>query len=87
MEPYVLYKKGFEAPVKHYFLKYTIYTLATLLAGFIVGQCLKFIPDNAVIAFISKVIVCLLITNAIFFLLFYQTKEFKYLWSIIKMSY
>lgn len=84
IEPYVLYKKGFESPMRAYFFKYAIYTIIVIVAGSLTGVFVNLIAGSTILAFVAKVMICMLVPNIIFLIFFYRTNEFRYLWSIIK---
>lgn len=84
IEPYVVYKKGFESPLGSYFFKYAIYTIAVIVAGFLTGICVKVIAGSTILSVVAKMMICLMVPNIVFLILFYRTKEFDYLWSIMK---
>ena len=78
IEPYILYKKGFNTVLKPYYLKYVTYTTVTLATGLLTGQLVNLIRDTTVLAFSLKLLICLLAPNFLYVLLFYRTKEFQY---------
>ena len=84
IEPFVLHKKAFGAPLKPYFAKYSIYTLAAAAAGYITVMSCSLIAGASVFAFILKTALCVLIPNSLFLLCFHRTREFRYFWSILK---
>lgn len=83
IEPYFLYKKGFDAPLKSYYFKYAVYTVATVVTGVATGKCMGFITGDTLWALIEKSVVCLSVPNIIFFVLFCRTKEFRYFFALV----
>lgn len=79
-EPYVLYKDKFKAPLIPYFLKFAQYFSAMMLNGAIVYFVINRITfSNIILTFIVQVIVSFILINIIIIILFFRTKEFKYL--------
>lgn len=79
-QPIVVYKNLFKKNVISYFYEYIKFILIMLVTGI----CTSFICNSLVygVTFISLVyrgIVCVLIVNIIYFLIFIKTPEFKYL--------
>ncbi|PIC99896.1 lipopolysaccharide biosynthesis protein [Sporosarcina sp. P29] len=87
VEPKVLFKYGFNKPLKIYFKKYFIYTLAVILAGMITYEFISLIKGDSMLAFFYKSLICFIIPNFVFLILFYQTKEFKYFYNLIKPTF
>jgi O-antigen/teichoic acid export membrane protein len=87
IEPYVLYKKGFDSPLKPYFVKYTIYVAATMIAWLLTGLGINIIKGATIFSFIFKTIICLSIPNLLYTILFSRTKEFNYFWKLVKNIY
>lgn len=84
IEPYVLYKHGLNINTKSYFSTYFIYTSIMLFTGGLTWSMCSFIGGESIASFVIKLIICVLITNGIFALFFWRTKEFRYLFDIIK---
>lgn len=86
MEPIVLFKYGFKRSPGMYFLKYILYLIITAAACFIT----KFIcdlllgSDITVLTFIIRLVICIILPNAMFALMFFKTKEFKMLFGSIR---
>lgn len=80
IEPYVLYKRCLKEPVGQYFFllfKYALVTggiwwVQTVLCGSITGHPL--------VVCISRVLVCGVVTNAVYWILYRKTKEFIFVW-------
>ena len=84
IEPYVLYKYGLEQKVLKYFIKYGIYTVIGLIVAAITFAICNTIKDITIINFIIKMIICLIVPNLIFYIIFKNTEEFKYYLDLIK---
>ena len=78
IEPYILYKYGFEQPIKGYFIKYIINTIVFIINGLITIQITDFINGSGIKSFIVKIIVCLIIPNIVMVICFWKRKEFQY---------
>ena len=79
-EPYVLFKHGFELNVSSYFLKYVKYLIISLLAGFITQMVVHFNHIEGMFgAFLLNVVICAVVPNLVFLLVYYPMREFQYL--------
>lgn len=81
-DPYMIYKNIFNKSSMIYFVKYCIYTLVTIFTAIIMKNILSIFTVNNLSTFIIKTSICVIIPNLIFLIIFYRTKEFKYLWSV-----
>jgi len=82
--PYFVYKKVFNKPLKKYFINYTFYVVVGLAAFFVTKIISSFIPADNVFNLILIALVCLIVPNIIYIMIFYKTNEFKYLLAIMK---
>lgn len=86
-QPMVVYKYLFKKSVKDYFLKYIFLSGLTILLGILIRNlCNTLISGNGIISIISKGIICTLVINTIYIIIFYRTEEFKYLLKNIKVQ-
>mgnify|MGYP000883433598 CR=1 FL=1 len=83
VEPYVLYKYGFESRVAPYFIKYAVYTAVLFLGGAITSFICSLIGEGTITVFVIKAAVCFTVPNIVFLIAFYKTEEFKYLMQIL----
>lgn len=83
IEPYVLYKYGFESPVKSYYIRYFLYSGITVVTLFITFSLTSFFDDVNLINFFIKAVICLTVPNLLYLILFFKTKEFQYLYNIL----
>ncbi|HDX9579219.1 TPA: sugar translocase [Bacillus pseudomycoides] len=84
-DPYVVYKFVFKKSVKLYFVRYSLFVLlvfASILITDILGGIFN---THILINMVIRGILCLVIPNIIFFMLFRKTEEFKYLQNIVKL--
>lgn len=83
-EPYMIYKYAFHKKSNEYFIKYIAFLILVFIVGALVSiLCLPFSKYN-IWNFLIKVVICLVVPNTIFFILFRRTEEFKYLFKIGK---
>lgn len=84
IEPYVLYKYTFKKSAKGYAGNFVVYTLLSIAAAVITSCVANFVSiDNALTAFIIKVIICLIVPNIFFLLCYHKTDRFKFFISLI----
>lgn len=83
IEPFVVFKYGFNLSLKLYFKKYFNYTFIMIISLIVTTILTNLINSTAFITFILKMILCVLIPNAIFFIFFKNTQEFKYFLKIV----
>lgn len=77
-EPYTLFKKYFFKPVSRYFIKQFLQVLLVIGIIFIIEFGFSFAAiDSPILLFSAKLIVCLIVPNGIFFIMFRKTDEFK----------
>ena len=86
-EPYLLFKKKFNKSMYEYFtlfLKYFIITVLVIaIATFIFNNVY---PTNSWFSLIFKAIILTIVINAMYVIVFYNTEEFRYLLSQIKLK-
>ena len=78
VEVYVLFKDGLKSKVSKYYLDYFSKMILTLIVGFILYYLCSFIGGNILLSFILKCIICLIVPNIIFILVYRNTSEFSY---------
>ena len=78
VEVYVLFKDGLKSKVSKYYLDYFSKMILTLIVGFILYYLCSFITGNILLSFILKCIICLIVPNIIFILVYRNTSEFSY---------
>lgn len=82
-EPRIIYKNTFNKSASVYLYRYIIYTITVLIVGLISNILLSNLTIRLGLmglnAFITKLIGCIFITNIIFYVLYWRTREFKYL--------
>ena len=78
VEPYILFRHGFGAPVGKYFVHYALNTLLTAFAGAATWCICALLPQTGFGSFIIKVLLCCVIPNLFFLLVYGKTSEFRY---------
>ena len=78
VEPYILYKYGFEEKCGSYFKEYRIYGLITVCAGGITYGVSMLYQGNLLLKLIYNILICLIIPNMINWLLFRKSTVFIY---------
>lgn len=84
-DPYVIFKYVFNQSVKIYFLRYIQFTVLVFMSAIItdaIGSL--FFKDKLLLEIIVRILICLMIPNFIFYLIFKGSEEFNYLLSIVK---
>lgn len=79
-----LFKVYFNMPLKNYYKKLAGYMGVTIIAiSMSFGACLA-LPNEGIVWFLVKGIITCLISNSIFILIYYKTKEFNSLYQLFK---
>lgn len=85
VEPYVLFRNSIEIKLKDYFKDYFKYAAVTLLTS-VVSKWLytKLFTEVTIINFVLGVVLCLVVTNAVWVLVFRKREEMVYLRNIAR---
>lgn len=78
IEPYILFRHGFGAPVGKYFVRYALNVLLTAAAGAATWYICALLPAAGFEAFLVKVLLCCVLPNLFFLLVYGKTSEFRY---------
>lgn len=78
VEPYMLFKHRLQAPVRFYFLKYGWYVLVAAIAWWLTDMACSFITGNLVLQCALRLLICLVIPNVMFLLIYCKNKEFRF---------
>ncbi|OCT11046.1 flippase [Paenibacillus pectinilyticus] len=84
-QPLIVYKNIFKKSIWLYFAKYGVYAVLTILTCIVtsyVGQSI--VVGNSLVSIIVRGLICITIPNLIYVCLFYKTKEFQYLYQVLK---
>lgn len=81
----LVYKYVFNKSVLEYFRQYFIYIILTIITGIITTfLCNILVPWTGFSSLVAKGIVCAVLTNLIYILIFHKTEEFEYILNIVK---
>lgn len=81
--PRLVYKYIFKKDFKEYMYKYFAYVILTLITGIFTSYVAGFFNEITFGSLVIRGIICITIPNLIYLIIFYKTKEFKYLLGII----
>lgn len=85
IEPYVLYKYGFNTKCVRYFLKYALYVFVTVVTGALCSYVCNFVNLKfGIVTIVLKGLICTVVSGIIFLLVYVNTKEFKLIFEILK---
>jgi O-antigen/teichoic acid export membrane protein len=85
VEPLVLYRHGFHRSPAPYFLWYVLYTALAASAGVVTWYCCSLIPGSGILQFAAKLVICLIVPNALFLIIFFRSKNFQDLIEVVKL--
>lgn len=78
IEPYVVFRFGFEMPLGQYFSKYIKYTLVSIASGAATFGFLSLIAiNNPFLSLVVSMVVCAIVPNVVYLLFFSHLQEFK----------
>ena len=84
----LVYNNVFNKSVLEYLKKYIFYMILTIVIAIpttIICNYVSYLHDGVTFGMlVMKGIVCMLIPNIMYIIIFYKTEEFKYIWNIIK---
>lgn len=84
-DPYVVHKYALKRSVFPFYLRSLIYIVTVALGAVVCDYASSFIAlGNSKLDFAVKVVVCLALSNLVFFIFNFRTKEFKYLKTMLK---
>lgn len=83
IEPYVLYKYGFNKKLSLYFRTYFKQLSLTILIAIVTYLLCSIIKFNIYISFTIKALICLIIPNTILYLIYRKTENFQYFYDKI----
>ncbi|MGG5738343.1 MULTISPECIES: lipopolysaccharide biosynthesis protein [Bacillus cereus group] len=83
-DPYIIFNLVFKKSVKLYFARYGLFVVLVLVAV-IITDILGNIFNNSIVSnMVIRSILCLVIPNTIFFMVFRKSEEFEYLINVFK---
>ena len=80
VEPYMLYRHRLQASSKPYFLRYFLYAAVTFLLWWGEELLCRQIVGGLLWTCLLRLVLCFVITNVVYFLLYHRTREFRLLW-------
>lgn len=83
-EPWMIYKFAFNMSSKRYFTRYIFLFSLVVVNGILLQFLILKLPNVTWIDLIIKLIICIIMPNTVFYLVFRQKEEFNYLIDIIK---
>ena len=83
VEPYVLFRRGFNKKTNKYYVKFVLYTIATIFTCIITFVCGNMMPVTGVFSLVVKGLFLLILSATLTLLPFVKTKEFSGIMLII----
>ena len=84
-QPKLVFNKIFNLSLSEYYKKYSLYAVTTIGIGFITTLSCNIVQvNNLFLSLIIKGIICVIIPNCLYLILFFKSEEMKYLFTIIK---
>lgn len=81
----IVYNQIFHKSVLEYFKSYIFFIVLTILVGTgVTTLCTILVPWNGFFALVLKGLICVIVTNLIYLIIFFKTKEFQYLWQVFQ---
>ncbi len=77
LEPWILFRYGFQTRSGRYFLRYGLHTLLTLLAGFLAWELCALLPAAGFLPFVGKMAICAVTPNVLYLLAYGRSEEVK----------
>ena len=84
IEPFILFRHGFHASSKRYFLRYVLHTALTAALGFATWELCLLLPASGLTAFVGKLVLCALVPNLGYLLVYGRTEEFHYALELLR---
>jgi len=84
LDPYIVYKHGFNENPMSYYIKYIYYLLITVASSFILYMLSNYIVVNNILMWILLGIIIFIIYNLIIIILFHKTEEFNFFYNKLK---
>lgn len=81
----LVYNHVFNKSVFEYFKSYIFFIGLTLVVGIgVTILCTVLVPWSGFLALVAKGLICVIVTNLIYFAIFCKTEEFQYLWGVFQ---
>lgn len=86
IEPYILFKYGFHKKPEKYFINYAKKTILTICVALITYLLCSFAKGNIYFSFCIKLLICFLVPNIIYIIIYRNTDEFNYFYEKIHIK-
>lgn len=83
-DPYAVFKYGLEVPVRKYFSKYFMYALILVGCAAICYVGCEMLNFSLLVNVILKILICTIVPNGLFWVLFHKKPEFEFFTGIFK---
>lgn len=87
VDPYILYKHGFNKSMFVHFKKWFFYFIITIFVGLLTERISSIFTNYTLSSIIGGLLVCLIVPNVIFIIIFHRTAEFKQVFQIFKSGF
>ena len=85
IEPFVLYKYGFNKSFKKYAIDYLKKTILIIAIGIVLIAIKNYLLSfDLLIRFVIEIIMCIVFINTIFWIVYHKTSEYKYFIDLLK---
>jgi O-antigen/teichoic acid export membrane protein len=85
-QPCIVYKNVFMQSVATYFIKYGFYGILTIMTCYATTSVSNFlVVGHSFISLVTRGIICLIIPNLIYVVIFYRNEEFKYVKNVFNI--
>ena len=84
IEPFVLFKHGFRSEVRPYFARYGLHAAITAVIGFATWWLCSLLPSGGLLPFLGKLVICAIVPNLGYYLVYGRTEEFRYAIALAK---
>ena len=82
LTPKIVYKKVFNLSCINYFKDYFIYAVVSLITCITTNFICSFTNNIGIVGLISKMIICTILPNLIYIIIFHKKDEFLYLYKL-----
>lgn len=81
----ILFKNYFKCSIREYFLRLVYYTIVTTIVGGVTLFICNLLPGAGFMPMIGKGIICFIIPNILFWIIYHRLPEYQYMKSLIVM--
>lgn len=87
INPVLIFKKQFQKTAAAYFIRFIMYLIITVTVALSLGNICNYIFDDAsLFSIFMRALICIIVPNLLYIVLFYNTKEFKYCYNLVKKT-